>query len=64
MWQLVGLSLWLIDFVERLLKQCVFVGNEADASAHPDDMKVDSPNPDALSSSGGTHLIPLPVYAC
>ena len=34
-WQLVGLSLWFIDFLERLMQQCVYLDNEVDDVSAP-----------------------------
>ena len=56
-WQLVGLSLWLITFIERILKQCVYVGNEATASTEAMPVDGNVPVPDAISSHSGTDTL-------
>ncbi|KAJ3537580.1 hypothetical protein NM688_g6664 [Phlebia brevispora] len=59
-WQLVGLSLWFMGLLERLLKQCVYMGNDA---AGPSENSVSMGDgacqPDPDRSSGASILINL-----
>ncbi|PSR77354.1 hypothetical protein PHLCEN_2v7955, partial [Hermanssonia centrifuga] len=58
-WQLVGLSTWLISLLERILKQCVFIGENSAPSSSPNSPMKDGGNIDPLASSGLSILVNL-----
>lgn len=41
-WQLVGISGWFIEFLERLMKECVLASSEDEASQTSDKESVSS----------------------
>ena len=48
-WQLLGMTGWIIEFVEKLFKECIFVGERPEPA-------VSTPNPkEGISTAGELH---------
>ena len=44
-WQLLGMTTWVIEFIEKLFKECIFVGEGAAASGPAEAAKGDDSGP-------------------